>query len=115
MKKLIESFKFAIQGIGYAINTQRNMKIHFTLALVVILLGFWYHITPSEWSVLLLTISMVVTTEMVNTAIEKTIDLVTEEYKVLAKISKDVAAGAVFVSSVVAVIIGVIIFYGKIF
>ena len=115
MRKLIESFKFAIQGIGYALNTERNMKIHFILAFIVTLLGFWYHITASEWSVLLLTMSMVVTTEMVNTAIEKTIDLVTEEYKVLAKISKDVAAGAVFISSVVAIIIGVIIFYQKIF
>ncbi|MFZ7130735.1 MAG: diacylglycerol kinase family protein [Eubacteriales bacterium] len=114
MKKLLESFKYALHGIHYAFHSQRNIKIHFIVALVVFMLGIWYRISAIEWIVLLLTISMVITGEMVNTAIEKTIDLVTEEYKVLAKISKDVAAGAVLISSIAAVAIGIIIFYNKI-
>ncbi|MPW27037.1 diacylglycerol kinase family protein [Alkalibaculum sp. M08DMB] len=115
MKKLVDSFKFAFQGILYSFNTQRNIRIHFFIAIIVLILGIYVRLSHIEWILLLLTISIVVTSEMINTSIEKTIDLVTEEYKILAKIGKDVAAGAVLISSILSVIIGVLIFYNKIF
>lgn len=114
MKRLFNSFKFAIQGVLYTLNSQWNMRIHFIIATLVIILGILYDITSIEWVLLLLTIGMVITSEMINTAIEKTIDLVTEEYNILAKISKDVAAGAVFISALIAFVIGIIIFHDKI-
>ena len=115
MKKLLNSFKYAFQGILYSFNTQRNIRIHFCIAIIILILGTYLHLSNIEWSLILLTISIVVTGEMINTAIEKTIDLVTEEYKILAKIAKDVAAGAVLISSMISIIIGILIFYEKIF
>ena len=115
MNKLLDSFKYAFQGIKYSFHTQRNIRIHFCIAIIVLFMGTYLRLNNIEWAVILLTISIVVTGEMVNTAIEKTIDLVTEEYKLYAKIAKDVAAGAVLISSIMSLIIGILIFYQKIF
>ncbi len=115
MKKLMDSFKYAFQGIQYSFHTQRNIRIHFFIAIIVLIMGTYFRLSDIEWALILLTISVVVAGEMVNTAIEKTIDLVTEEYKILAKTAKDVAAGAVLISSIMSLIIGVLIFYEKIF
>jgi diacylglycerol kinase (ATP) len=115
MKKLISSFKYAFQGIQYAFTTQRNIKIHFGIGIIVLLLGIYLKLSLLQWCILFLTINMVITGEMINTALEKTIDLVTEEYRILAKIVKDVAAGAVLISAIFSVIIGILLFYPKIF
>ena len=115
MKKLISSFKYAFQGIQYAFTTQRNIKVHFAIGIIVLLLGIYLKLNLLEWCILFLTINMVITGEMINTALEKTIDLVTEEYRILAKIVKDVAAGAVLISDIFSVIIGILLFYPKIF
>lgn len=115
MRKLVDSFRFAFQGIQYSLKTQRNIRIHFVIAILVFILGIYFKLDTTELALILLTITVVITGEMVNTAIEKTIDLVTEEYKLLAKIAKDVAAGAVLVSSIASVVIGILIFYGKVF
>lgn len=113
MKRLLRSFGYASQGIWYAATTQRNMKIHFTVALLVIILGAIVSLTGVEWCVILLVIGAVISLELVNTAIESTIDLVSPQYHELAKIAKDVAAGAVFVMAIISVIIGLIIFVPK--
>ncbi|CAM4133540.1 diacylglycerol kinase [Bacillus manliponensis] len=108
--KLINSFRCALAGILFAVLYERNVKIHFVAALFVISAGFYFHITTVEWLILLLTIGIVISLEMVNTAIEKTVDLSTSEFHPLAKVAKDVAAGVVLFFSCIAVIIGAIIF-----
>ncbi|MFZ7119900.1 MAG: diacylglycerol kinase family protein [Eubacteriaceae bacterium] len=115
MKKIVDSFKHAINGIEYSFITQRNIRIHFFIALIVLLLGIVVKLEYFELLIILLTINVVIAVEMINTAIEKTIDLITEEYNLLAKIAKDVAAGAVLISAIISIIIGVLIFYNKIF
>lgn len=86
------------------------MRIHYLAAVIVICCGFYFHITKIEWVVLLIVIGIVMGLEMVNTAVEKTVDLVTADIHPFAKIAKDVAAGAVLLFAVIAVIIGAIIF-----
>ena len=108
--KLIKSFGYAIAGVYFCLRHERNMKIHLLAAVIVICCGFYFHVTTTEWFVLLITIGIVMSLEMMNTAIEKTVDLVTADFKPFAKIAKDVAAGAVLLFAVIAVIIGAIIF-----
>lgn len=112
MRNFFRSFRYAFQGILYA-SKERNMRIHLTCAIIVIIAGFLTHISAAEWLVLILTISLVIGMEMVNTAIEHVVDLVSPEYHPLAKAAKDVAAGAVLVFAVASVFIGAIIFFPK--
>lgn len=108
-KNVLESFKYAYQGIVYALKTQRNMRIHISAFIVIILVSIFFKITAIEFAVLLLVGTIVVIAEMINTAIESAIDLYSRERHPLAKIGKDVAAGAVLMSSFSSVAIGVII------
>ena len=105
--------KHALDGIGYVSSKERNFKIEIFFGTLATILGFVLKVSLSEWLVLILTISMVLCLEIVNTAIERTVDLVTKEYEELAKIAKDVAAAAVLVMSMFSVIIGIIIFLPK--
>lgn len=89
------------------------MRIHFAAGILVSAAGFIFGLSAIEWCIILLLIAGVITLEMVNTAIEKTVDLVTKEYKPLAKAAKDIAAGAVLIYSIAAVVIGFIIFIPK--
>lgn len=113
LKKLVCSFSFAFKGISHALKNELNIKIHGVAAAVVVLLGFWLHLSRLEWVVILLTIGAVISLELVNTAVERTVDLVTKEYHPLAKQAKDLAAGAVLFFAFIAVIIGTIIFLPK--
>lgn len=108
--KLINSFQYALAGIFFSVCHERNVKIHLFVTFCVIGAGFYFHITTVDWLILLLTIGIVISLEMVNTAVEKTVDLVTSEFHPLAKTAKDVAAGVVLFFSCIAVIIGAIIF-----
>jgi diacylglycerol kinase len=110
MKEFLKSFGYALQGIGASFNEQRNLKVQILVAVVTIGAGFYYDISSSEWCIILLTIGLVIGLEMMNTAIESLVDLVTLEWKPLAGKIKDMAAGAVLVASIIAVIIGIIIF-----
>lgn len=114
VRKLIESFKYAISGITYTLETQRNMRIHFVAAICAICLGVFMNLTKTEILVLFLTISLVIVTEMINTAIEKTIDMFTKEYHPLAKIAKNVAAGSVLIAAINAIIVAYLLFFSKI-
>jgi len=113
MDKLLQSFRYAFTGIWYAIRTQRNMQIHITMALLVVILGAIVSLTLIEWCIICVVICAVISLELVNTAIEATIDRIGTERHPLAKIAKDTAAGAVLVTAIGAVIIGLIIFVPK--
>ena len=107
---LTESFGYAFEGIWTGIRNERNMKIHCLAIIVVTLTGTLFQITAMEWCICLLLFALVAALELVNTAIEAVVDLVTEEKKPLAKIAKDTAAGAVLFAAIISVIIGCIIF-----
>ena len=107
---LTESFGYAFEGIWTGIRKERNMKIHCLAIILVTLAGTLFQITAVEWCICLLLFALVASLELVNTAVEAVVDLVTEEKKPLAKIAKDTAAGAVLFSAIVSVIIGCIIF-----
>lgn len=109
-----ESFNHATDGLEYAINHERNLKIEILMGILVSIAGFIFKISLVEWLVIVLVIGMVICLELVNTSIERTVDLVTKEYKELAKVAKDVAAGAVLIMSMFSVVVGIIIFLPKI-
>lgn len=112
-KKFTDSFNYAIEGIIYAIKTQKNMKIHMFIAIVVLVLSLFFNFTKLEMLILFFTITLVIVLEMINTAIEATIDVLANYYHPLAKIAKNVAAGAVLISAVNAVIVGYLLFFEK--
>jgi diacylglycerol kinase len=99
-------FKYAGEGLLYALRTQRNFRFHLVMAIVVVLAGYWLQLSYAAWAVLMLTIGFVVVTEMVNTAAETLVDMVSPDYHPLAKQVKDLAAGAVLVTAIVAVGVG---------
>lgn len=111
---MANSFKYAFEGIFTVIRHERNFKIHCVMAALVVIGGIVLKISLSEWMDCLILFGLVMSLEMVNTAIEAVVDLVTDEYKPLAKKAKDVAAGAVLAAAIVSAIIGGIIFFPKI-
>jgi diacylglycerol kinase len=114
IRSLLNSFQYAYEGMRYCLRTQRNMRIHFLFVALVTLGGVAFRIQLEEWIALFVTFSLVITSEMFNTAIEKAVDLVTEEWNEKAKIAKDVAAGAVLINAVVAVLVGFLVFFHRI-
>ncbi|MBT9130434.1 MAG: Undecaprenol kinase [candidate division WS2 bacterium] len=109
-RSLFVSFKHAIAGFREAFTKEKNLRIQLLLGLVAIILGIGFKITPVEWTILLLVISMVITSELFNTALERTLDLIDSNPNGTIKIAKDVAAGAVIFTAVIAIVIGLIIF-----
>jgi undecaprenol kinase len=107
---LLSSFSYAIAGIRTAIKQERNIRIHLSISLIVIIFGFLFSITRIEWIFILLTIGGMISLEIINTAIERLVDLVTLDFHPLAKQAKDLAAGAVFSFAIISVIVGIIIF-----
>ena len=114
-KKLRNSFKYAFEGIKEAWKTEQNLKIHFVIMILVIIAGFIFKITVAEWFVCLLLFALVISLELINTAIETTVDIAMPEINEKAKFGKDIAAGAVLFSAIISVIVGLIIFLPKIF
>ena len=112
-KKLVDSFNHAINGIIHAVRTQRNMQIHMAATLAVLIACFFYDISRFEFLILAITITMVISAELINTAIEAAIDSTTNYYHPLAKIAKNAAAGGVLVTAINAIIVGYIIFWDK--
>lgn len=105
----IASFGHALRGWQYVLKTQRNAWIHALTATTVILLSFWLQIPPRDWAVLILTIAMVFTAEFINTSIEAVVDLASPQKHPLAKVGKDVGAGAVLIAALAGVLIGLLI------
>src|SRR5437016_13042240 len=110
---VIESFNFAIEGVIHVLRTHRNMRIHFGAAVVVIVVSVAVGVSKIELIVLLLSIAFVLIAEMINTAIEGTIDAATTSFDPMAKLAKDIAAGAVLIASVNAIAVGYLVFAGK--
>jgi len=113
-RNLVESFNNAINGIISTIRTERNMKIHITAAVLIILLSFLYKLTHTEFLIVLIVIGIVLICELFNTAVEKLIDLITDVYHPKVKIIKDMAAGAVMISAAVSLIVGYVIFFNRV-
>ena len=110
---IIESFNFAIEGVIHVLRTQRNMRLHFAAAVVVIVVAVAVGVSKIELRVLLISIAFVLVAEMINTAIEGDIDAATTSFDPMAKLAKDIAAGAVLIASVNAVAVGYLVFAGK--
>jgi len=107
---LLDSFRYASAGLRYLFTTQRNARIQAGVGGIALLLGATLRISRTEWAILVLLIALVLVLEALNSAIEATVNLVTSEYHPLAKIAKDVAAGAVWLLALASVVIGAIIF-----
>jgi len=106
---VFQSFNYAFEGVIHALRTQRNMRIHFAIAAAVLVFAFIYDVTRLELIALMISIAFVLIAEMVNTAVEATIDLSTPSFDPLAKVAKDMAAGAVLIASVNAVAVGYLV------
>ncbi len=104
-----EGFQFASEGLLYAFRTQRNFRVHLAAAFAVIILGAWLRLPRQSWAILALIIGLVLTAEMINTAAEALVDLTSPEYHPLAKLVKDLMAGAVLIVALISVIVGLLI------
>jgi len=107
---LIDSFNYAIEGLIHVLRTHRNMRIHFAVAIAVLVAAVWKGVNRFELIALLLAITFVLVAEMINSAIEQTIDLSTTSFDPLAKLAKDIAAGAVLIAAINAIAIGYLVF-----
>lgn len=113
LKKLVDSFNHAINGVIYAVRTQRNMRIHLFATLLVLVACFCFDISKVEFLILAVTITMVIAAELINTAIESAIDMTTNYYHPLAKVAKNAAAGGVLITAINALVVGYVIFWDK--
>lgn len=111
--RLISSLRYAFNGIEYSIKNEQSVLIQIPIIVVVLVLSFVFKISTIEWVIVLLCIGMMGCSSLINTAIEATVDLVTEEYNPIAKIAKDTSAASVLVFAVISIIIGLIIFIPK--
>ena len=105
----ITAIRYALEGWLHVLHTQKNTWVHATASLAVILMGLWLHISPQDWSILILTIAFVWMAEFINTAIETITDLISPEKNQLAKISKDVSAAAVLIAAGASILVGLLI------
>ncbi len=114
-KKLINSFKYAFKGLGSAVKSERNMKIHFTMMMLVIIAGIFFNIAIWEWITCFILFGLVIGMECVNTAIEIIVDMVSPKYNEAAGRAKDIAAGGILACAIGAAVAGVFIFLPKLF
>jgi diacylglycerol kinase (ATP) len=105
----IAAFGHAFRGWWHVLKTQHNAWIHSMVATIVVVLGLWLGLKPLDWAVIVLTIAMVFTAEFINTAIEAVVDLASPVHHPLAKVGKDVGAGAVLVAALAGIVIGLLI------
>ena len=110
----MESFQHAWRGIRYALKTQVNLRFHALATAAVLLAGLWVGLTLGEWGLIFLAVGLVWVAELLNTAMERVVDLVSPEYHELAKQAKDCAAGAVLFAALISVLTGIVVFLPKI-
>ncbi len=113
-KTFFSAAKNALNGIIHAFKTERNLRIDYIIGLLVFVFSLFFDFTKTEYICLILTIGFVIFAEMINSTVEYIVDLITEEYNLKAKAAKDIAAGAVLVSSGISVIVAYFLFYDKI-
>ena len=105
----IQSFRYAFRGFWYVVRTQRNAWIHVVIATIVFVLSFWLRLDGRDWALIILATAIVFTAEFINTAIEAVVDLASPQMHPLAKVGKDVGAGAVLIAALAAVLIGALV------
>lgn len=110
-RTLIKSFKYAFSGVVFVFRHNQNMRIHVLSAVIVIILSVIFHISAYEMGILGVMILLVLCTEMINTSIEEMTNLILKEHSKEAKITKDVAAGMVLLTSIGAIIVGLLVFF----
>lgn len=108
-RNILDSFRFAFSGLWHALRTQRNTRIHLSIAAAVVALGVWLNLPFTQWAILTLTVGFVLVGEMLNTMAETLVDLISPGYHPLAKIVKDVTAGAVLLTAIISVIVGLLV------
>lgn len=113
-KSIINSFNYAVTGIMTSIKSERNMLIHYIVAILVVITSLFFDFTRAEFLILLFSISLVLSLELINTAIESVVDMITDDFHPLAKIAKDIAAGAVLIATGNALIVGYLLFFDRI-
>ena len=113
-RNITSSFGFAWDGVREAFKNEPNFRFHLLATIAITILGFYFQITRIEWLFLLLIITIVVSLELINTAVEAIVDIASPKISKLAKIAKDVSAAAVLISSLAAIAIGIIIFLPRI-
>jgi diacylglycerol kinase (ATP) len=111
---ILESFNYAFQGIIHVLRTQRNLRVHFAVAALVLIAALLSDVSRLELVALLLAIAFVLIAEMLNTAVEAAIDVATTSFDPMAKLAKDIAAGAVLIAATVAVAVGYLVFSGPV-
>jgi diacylglycerol kinase (ATP) len=111
---ILDSFNFAFEGIIHVLRTQRNLRIHFAVAVAVLIFALIVNVTKMELIALLISVTFVLIAEMLNTAVEAAIDIATTSFDPMAKLAKDIAAGAVLIAAINAIAVGYIVFSGKI-
>jgi diacylglycerol kinase (ATP) len=111
---LVDSFNFAFEGIIHVLRTQRNLRIHFAVAVAVLILALIVNVTKMELIALLISVTFVLIAEMLNTAVEAAIDIATTSFDPMAKLAKDIAAGAVLIAAINAIAVGYIVFSSKV-
>ncbi len=111
---VLQSFNFALEGIIHVLRTQRNLRIHFVIAALVLVAALVVGVSRLELVALLMAISFVLITEMINSALEAEIDVATTSFDPLAKLAKDIAAGAVLIATINAVAVGYLVFVDRI-
>lgn len=109
VRSRIAAFGHAFRGWWHVLQTQHNAWIHSIVATVIISIGLWLGLPPRDWAIIVLTIAMVFTAEFINTAIEAVVDLASPVHHPLAKVGKDVGAGAVLVAALAAALVGLLI------
>lgn len=110
---LAKSFGYAIDGVKTALKEEPNFKIHLVIAFFSLFLATFLGFSPTEWIILFLTISTVLTLELINTTLEAIVDIISPEYRQKAKVAKDMAAAAVLVSAIAAFFVGIFLFLPK--
>lgn len=115
MIRFIKSFGYALKGINYFFRYGHNAKIHLVAAIIAITAGIYFQISLMKWCIVIFCIGSVIAAEMLNTSIEKTVDFISPEHHPQAGLIKDLAAGAVLVTSIAALVAGILIFGPEIF
>lgn len=113
VRKLLDSFNYAVAGVVYSLRTQRNMRIHFTAALLVLGLGLYFRVSSRDLLFLFFAITLVIMAEMFNTAVETVVDLYVQTFHPLARIAKNVAAGAVLMAALNSIVVAYIVIYPR--
>lgn len=110
---ILNSFGYAFSGVKLALKEETNFRLHLLSTIIVIFFGFWLNISPFEWIALIFVIFFVLVMELVNTTVENIVDMVSPEISAKARVAKDVSAAAVLLTSILAVLVGSIIFLPK--